>query len=41
MARRVAGDWLNAGWRLPLFAVAVLLRRLPVVLALREPLGLP
>ncbi|MDG4811118.1 cation:proton antiporter [Micromonospora sp. WMMD1120] len=35
-------DWLDAGWRLPLFAVAVLLlRRLPVVLALGKPLGLP
>ncbi|WBB71378.1 cation:proton antiporter [Micromonospora sp. WMMD1128] len=34
-------DWLDAGWRLPLFAVAVLLlRRLPVVLALRKPLGM-
>ncbi|MFC0005548.1 cation:proton antiporter domain-containing protein [Micromonospora siamensis] len=34
-------DWIDAGWRLPLFAVAVLLlRRLPVVLALRIPLGL-
>ncbi|TNH28630.1 sodium:proton exchanger [Micromonospora orduensis] len=35
-------DWLDAGWRLPLFAVAVLLvRRLPVVLALKRPLRLP
>ncbi|MDG4782351.1 cation:proton antiporter [Micromonospora sp. WMMD961] len=35
-------DWLDAGWRLPLFAVAVLLlRRLPVVLALKKPLRLP
>ncbi|MBQ1049248.1 cation:proton antiporter [Micromonospora sp. C51] len=34
-------DWLDVGWRLPLFAVAVLLlRRLPVVLALKVPLGM-
>ncbi|PSK66627.1 Na(+)/H(+) antiporter NhaH [Micromonospora sp. MH33] len=34
-------DWIDAGWRLPLFAGAVLaLRRLPVVLALKAPLGL-
>ncbi|SDZ20695.1 sodium/proton antiporter, CPA1 family [Micromonospora pattaloongensis] len=34
-------DWLDAGWRLPLFAVAVLLvRRLPVVAGLRAPLRL-
>lgn len=34
-------DWIDAGWRLPVFAIAVLaLRRLPVVLGLKAPLGL-
>lgn len=35
-------DWLDLGWPLAVLAVAVLvLRRLPVVLALRRALGLP
>ncbi|MBQ1016840.1 cation:proton antiporter [Micromonospora sp. D93] len=34
-------EWVDVGWRLVVFAVAVLLlRRLPVVLGLRRPLGL-